>query len=83
METRSVRVLRSPPILAAACAETVEYLYVGTEPIKSEKGTWWARKELLRDPRTGEQVEELTHYQPMHNEKGEIIAYQEPTAPAW
>jgi hypothetical protein len=24
-------------------------------------------------------VERLTYYQPMHNEKGEIVAYHEPT----
>ena len=66
-------------VLAVACAETVEYRYLGTEPIKNEKGHVVGHKELLRDVRNGEQVEQLTYYQPMHNEKGEIVAYQEPT----
>jgi hypothetical protein len=66
-------------LLAVACAETVEYRYLGTEPIRNEKGHVVGHKELLRDERTGEQVEQLTQYLPMHNDRGEITGYQEPT----
>lgn len=65
--------------LLVACADTVEYRYLGTEPIKNEKGHVVGHKELLKDTRTGEQVEQLTHHQPMHNETGEVVGYQEPT----
>lgn len=65
--------------LLVACAETVEYRYLGTEPVKNEKGHVIGHKDLLVDPRTGGQVEQLTRYIPMLDEKGEVIAYQEPT----
>jgi hypothetical protein len=65
--------------LAGGCAETVEYHYIGTEAIRNEKGHVIGHKELLMDPRTGGEVEEVTNYIPLLDEKGQIVAYQEPT----
>lgn len=65
--------------LATGCAPTVEYRYVGTEPLKNDQGHVVGHKEMLADPKTGEQFEQITHYQPVLNEKGEIYAYEEAT----
>lgn len=66
-------------LLAAACAGTVEYRYVGTEPLKNAQGHVIGHKELLQDTKTGESYEQVTMYEPLFNEKGDIYAYQEPT----
>jgi hypothetical protein len=64
-------------LIAAACAQTVEYRYVSTEILKNEKGHVVGHKELLKDVATGEDFEEVTHYTPLHDAKGEIVGYQE------
>ena len=72
-------VLLTASLFVFACAETVEYHYMGTEAIRNAQGHVVGHKELLLDPRTGGEVEEVTNYVPMLDEKGEIVAYQEPT----
>ena len=47
------------------------------ENLKNEKGHVVGHKERLRDARTGEEFEEVTHYAPLYDAKGDIIGYQE------
>lgn len=71
--------LLAASLMAVACAQTVEYRYIATEQLKNDRGHVIGHKELLRDVRTGEQVEDVTTYLPLHDAKGEIVGYQEPT----
>jgi hypothetical protein len=64
-------------LLAGACAETIEYQYVGTEILRNDQGHVVGHKDLLIDARNGEEVEQLTHYRPMLNEKDEVVGYQQ------
>jgi len=72
-------VLLTASLFVFACAETVEYHYIGTEAIRNAQGHVIGHKELLMDPRTGGEVEEVTQYIPLRDDKGQIVAYQEPT----
>jgi len=78
--TRAYRIaLLTASFTMVGCAETVEYRYIGTEQLKNDRGHVVGHKELLRDARTGEPAEEVTNYAPLHDAKGEIVGYQEPT----
>lgn len=66
-------------LMAFACAETVEYRYLGTESVKNEQGHVVGHKELLTDVRTGERVEQVTSYLPLYDDNGKVIGYQEAT----
>jgi hypothetical protein len=63
--------------LLAAC-ETVEYRIVGTQMIKNDQGHIVGHKDMLRDVRTGEEVEEVTMYVPRLDKSGAIVGYEEP-----
>jgi hypothetical protein len=65
--------------LGAGCAETVEYHYLGTQSLRNEQGHVVGHKELLLDPRTGGEVEEVTNYTPLYDDKGIVMGYAEPT----
>ena len=65
-------------LVAAGCAETIEYQYVGTEIVRNDHGHVIGHKELLIDARDGREFEQVVNYVPMYNEKGDIIGYQEP-----
>lgn len=65
-------------LAVAACAETVEYRYLGTEPIRNEQGHMVGHKEKLKEVSTGEEIERITEYAPLLDEKGAIVGYQEP-----
>jgi hypothetical protein len=70
-------------LLASACS-TVEYRYVGgRETIKNEQGHVVGQKEMLRDPETGQQFEQITYYTPRRDEKGAIVGYEEPLPPGY
>jgi hypothetical protein len=71
--------LLAASLLVFGCAETVEYHYIGTDPIRNEQGHVIGHKDVLMDPRTGGEVEQVTSYVPMYDEKGQIVAYQEAT----
>ena len=69
--------------LASAC-RTVEYRYVGErQALKNEQGHVIGQKEMLRDPGTGEQFEQLTYYTPRRDEKGAIVGYEEELPPGY
>jgi len=63
--------------LLGAC-ETVEYRIVGTQMIKNDQGHIVGHKDMLRDVRTGEEVEEVTMYVPRVDKSGAIVGYEEP-----
>src|SRR5262245_63853796 len=63
----------------AACAQPVEYQYVGTEILRNDKGHVVGHKELLIDARNGEEVEQPVHYTPLLDANGNVIGYQQPT----
>jgi hypothetical protein len=65
-------------LAAAGCADTIEYQYVGTEIVRNEQGHVVGHKELLVDARTGAEIEQVTHYSPRFDAKGEIVGYEEP-----
>jgi len=64
-------------LLAAACAKPVEYQYVGTEILRNDQGHVVGHKELLVDASDGQEIEQVTHYSPRYDAKGEIIGYEE------
>lgn len=64
-------------LIAAGCAE-IEYRYVSTEPVKNAQGHVIGHKDLLRDTKTGEEVEQVTHYVAVLDAKGDVVAYEEP-----
>ena len=66
--------------LVAACAQTVEYQYVGTEILRNSDGHVVGHKELMVDARDGSEIEQVTHYSPRYNAKGELVGYEEPVA---
>jgi len=66
-------------LVAAGCAQqAVEYRYVATDPLKNEQGHVIGHTERLTDTATGEAFERITYYQPMYDDKGDIVGYQEP-----
>jgi hypothetical protein len=74
--TRLMAILAAS-LMAAACAETIEYQYVGTEILRNEEGHVIGHKELLLDASNGEEFEQPTYYRPMLNEQNEVIGYQQ------
>ena len=71
-------------LLAAACSTApVEYKYVGPgrELLKNADGHVVGQKEMLRDPGTGEQFEQITYFTPRKDEKGAVVGYEEPLPP--
>jgi len=79
MKRAQLMTMLAASLMATACADTVEYRYVSTEVLKNEQGHVVGHKELLRDARTGEEFELVTHYSPLFDSKGDIVGYQEPT----
>jgi hypothetical protein len=78
---KPIIVILSVAFLASACS-TVEYHYVGARQLlKNEQGHVVGQKEVLRDPQTGEQFEQLTYFTPRRDEKGAIVGYEEPLPP--
>lgn len=65
--------------IVAACAPTVEYRHLGIDPLRNDQGHVIGHKETLADPKTGEQFEQVTHYEPMLDANGAVVAYKEPT----
>ncbi len=63
--------------LLGAC-ETVEYRIVSTQVIKNDQGHIVGHKDMLRDTRTGEAIEEVTMYVPRLDTSGAIVGYEEP-----
>jgi len=63
--------------LLGAC-ETVEYRIVSTQTIKNDQGHIVGHKDMLRDTRTGEELEEVTMYVPRLDQSGAIVGYEEP-----
>ena len=68
-----------PPLflLLAGCS-TVEYRFLGAQPLQNDKGHVIGQKELLSDARTGELVERVTLFTPRLDAKGDVIGYEEP-----
>ncbi|HYR35151.1 MAG TPA: hypothetical protein VEQ87_12745 [Burkholderiales bacterium] len=70
-------------LLAVACS-TKEYRYVGDRQVlKNDEGHVIGQKEMLRDPETGQQFEEITYFTPRRDEKGTVIGYEEPLPPGY
>jgi hypothetical protein len=65
-------------ILLTGCA-TIEYQYLGIEPLKNDAGHVVGQKERLRDAKTGEELERVTRYTPRLDSKGTVIGYEEAT----
>ena len=63
--------------LLAAC-ETFEYRIISTQAIKNDQGHVVGHKDMLRDVRSGEEVEEVTMYLPRLDKSGAIVGYEEP-----
>jgi len=76
MKRARVMAVLTAGLVAVGCAE-VEYRYIATESVKNGDGHVIGHKDLLRDAKTGEPVEQVTHYIPVLNEKGDIVAYEE------
>jgi len=67
--------------VTSACS-TVEYQYVGgRQPLKNEQGHVVGQKEMLKDPSTGEQFEQITYFTPRRDAKGAVVGYEEPLPP--
>ncbi len=62
--------------LAIGCT-SIEYGYVGVQPIENNLGHIIGHKEMLRDARTGEEVERITYYTPRIDANGNVIGYEE------
>jgi hypothetical protein len=78
---KSISAILSVAFLASACS-TVEYHYVGgRQTLKNDQGHVVGQKEMLRDPRTGEQFEQITYFTPRRDEKGAVVGYEEPLPP--
>jgi len=78
---KPITAVLSVAFLASACS-TVEYQYVGgRQSLKNEQGHVVGQKEMLRDPRTGEQFEQVTYFTPRKDEKGAVVGYEEPLPP--
>jgi len=77
--TRLMAILAAS-LTAAACASTVEYQYVGTEILRNGDGHVVGHKELLVDARNGQEFEQVTHYSPRYDVKGEVVGYEEAVA---
>ena len=71
-------------LLASACSSTPEYRYVGErQMLKNAEGHVIGQKEMLHDPTTGEQFEQVTYFTPRRDEKGVVIGYEEPLPPGY
>ncbi len=76
---RALQMTLAACTVMAGCAQpAVEYRYVDTEPLKNEQGHVIGHKERLTDKETGEGFERITYYQPLYDEKGDLVGYQEP-----
>jgi len=64
--------------LAVFGCSTPEFKSVSTHALKNERGHVIGHKEVLRDVRSGQDVEQITLYIPRIGERGEIVGYEEP-----
>ncbi|HEY5899293.1 MAG TPA: hypothetical protein VIV54_17125 [Burkholderiales bacterium] len=63
-------------ILSIGCT-TIEYGYVGVQPLENNLGHVIGHKEILRDAHTGEEVERVTYYAPRIDANGNVVGYEE------
>jgi hypothetical protein len=63
-------------LLSIGCT-TIEYGYVGVQPLENNLGHIIGHKEILRDARTGEEAERITYYAPRIDASGDVIGYEE------
>ena len=63
--------------LAAGGCSVIEYKPVAREDLKNAQGHMIGYKDVIRDKRTGEELQQITLFVPRVGERGEILGYEE------